>query len=96
MKLSDRIKKMLDGMPTDGAITLQVKTLWEWLEESSPSGFDPDYTVKDVAKLYGKTTTTVTAWIREKKLRAYKLNGKEYRIPADALEEFRQRQSQEQ
>jgi len=95
MKLSDQIRRIVEALPIDGEVILKVKTLSEWLDEAGPGGFDPDYTVKDVAELYGKTPCTVTAWIRDKKLRAYKLNGKEYRIPADALEEFRQRQSQE-
>lgn len=94
MKLSDRIKQIVDVMPKDGSVILPVKDLWSWLEESGPVGFDPDLTVKEVADLYGKTPCTVTAWIRAGDLRAYKLNGKEYRISAKALEEFRDRQSQ--
>ena len=31
MKLSERIQKMIDGVPRTGAITLSVETLWEWL-----------------------------------------------------------------
>ena len=93
MRLSNHIRKMIDGIPRGGAVMLPVDTLWEWLEESGPVGFDPDLTVKEVAELYGKTPCTVTAWIREGKLRAYKLNQKEYRIPASALEDFRHKQS---
>ena len=96
MKLSDRFRKLLDGMPRDGAVILSVETLLELLEESGPGGFDPDWTVKDVAELYGKTPCTITSWIRAGDLRAYKLNGKEYRVSAEALEEFRAKQSREQ
>ena len=96
MKLSERIQRMIDGMPPEAAVSLPVKTLWEWLDESGPGGFEPDLTVKQVAELYGRATSTVTAWIRAGDLGAYKFNGKEYHITAAALEKFRAKQSQAQ
>ena len=95
MKLSQRIQRMIDGVPRNGAITLSVETLWEWLDESGPGGFEPDLTVKEVAEIFYRATSTVTAWIRAGDLRAYRFNGKEWRITNAALEEFRAKQSQQ-
>ena len=94
MKLSERIKMMLDGMPSGAAITIPVDTLLGWINESGPGDFDPDLTVKEVAEMYGRAPSTVTEWIRAGELRAYTMNGREYRIPPSALEEFRRKQRQ--
>ena len=53
-----------------------------------------DLTVDDVARLFGRQPSTIRGWIRKGSLRAYKFNGREYRIPRSAIEEL-QRAGQE-
>lgn len=48
------------------------------------------YTCKDVAERYGVKITTVWEWIRAGKLAAVRV-GKQYRVRAEALEEFERR-----
>ena len=51
-----------------------------------------DLTVAQVADRFERSPLTVRDWIRAKKLRAYKLNDREYRITSTALAEFVERQ----
>ena len=96
VKLCDRLRRAIDGIPIGGAITLPVDAVRGWLEDNGRSALEPDLTVKEVAKIFGRATSTITAWIRSGELRAYKLNGKEYRVSIASLEEFRTKQSQAQ
>ena len=91
MKLSDRLMRMIDGMPDGASITLPVSAVKEWLNENG-SGLDQDLTVEEVGKFFDRSPVTIRAWIRDGRLEAYHFRGNEYRITHAALEEF---QSQE-
>lgn len=52
-----------------------------------------DLTVDDLGTLFGKRPSTVRAWIERGDFPgAYKLHGKEWRVPASALDAFQQAQ----
>ena len=87
MKLSDRLTRMIDGMPDGASITLPVEVVKGWLTENG-SGLDHDLTVEEVAKFFGRTPATIRAWIRAGRLEAYLFRGNEYRITHTALEGF--------
>ena len=91
MKIAERIKLMIDGMPEGGSIVLPVDTLRNWLDESNP-GLESDLTVEDVAQVFNRSPVTVRTWIRSGELRAYRFRGREYRITHLALEEYQARQ----
>ena len=91
MKLSDRLSRMIDGMPGGASITLPVDTLRDWLSEPGGS-LDQDLTVEEVGKFFDRSPVTIRAWIRDGRLRAYRFQGREYRIPESALEEFQAQQ----
>ncbi len=91
MKLSDRLARMIDGMPDGASITLPVDAVREWLNENG-SGLDQDLTVEEVGKFFDRSPVTIRAWIRAGRIEAYRFRGNEYRITNAALEEF---QSQE-
>ena len=91
MRIADRIQKMIDGMPAGGAVTLPVDSLREWLSEAGTT-IEHDLTVDDVAKFFDRSPVTVRAWIRGGRLRAYRFQRREYRIPESALEEFQDRE----
>ncbi|SRR5712691_1929462 len=52
-----------------------------------------DLTIRDLAQLFGKQPSTVRAWVERGNFPgAYKLHGKEWRVPVSAVESFQNRQ----
>lgn len=52
-----------------------------------------DLTIRDVAEMFGKRPSTVRAWVERGDFAgAYKLHGKEWRVPADSVREFQEEQ----
>src|SRR2546422_10639661 len=52
-----------------------------------------DLTIRDLAKQFGKQPSTVRAWVERGDFPgAYKLHGKEWRVPVSAVEPFQNRQ----
>ncbi len=47
-----------------------------------------DLTLEQIAEKTGKAVSTVRGWCASGELRAYKLHGKQWRVPASALREF--------
>jgi excisionase family DNA binding protein len=92
MRLSDKFRRIVDVMPAGSSVAFPVDTLKVWLE-SEGGGFDPDLTVKEVAQRFSRSEVTIRGWIRDGVLRAYKFRGREYRIPASALEDFQNKES---
>lgn len=88
MKLSDRIRRLLEGMPDGAAVSLPVETLRAWVEESGPGSFEPDLTVADVAGKMGRSPVTIRAWIRSGQLKAYRFQHREWRVTSDNLQDF--------
>ena len=91
MKLSDRLSRMIDGMPDGASITVPVDAVRGWLNENG-SGLDQDLTVEEVGKFFDRSPVTIRAWIRDGRLRAYRFQGREYRVCESALEEFQQKE----
>ena len=91
MKLADRIQRMIDVMPDGASIILSVEDVKGWLSESG-SGLDHDLTVEEVGKFFHRSPITIRTWIRDGRLRAYRFQGREYRVCESALEEFQQKE----
>ena len=91
MKLSDRLTRMIDGMPDGASITLPVEVVKGWLAENG-GGLDHDLTVAEVGKRFQRSSVTIRGWIRDGRLRAYRFHGREYRVCESALEEFQQKE----
>ena len=87
MNLSDRLRRMIDGMPPAASITLPVEVVKGWLSDNG-SGLDHDLTVAEVGKFFDRSPATIRAWIRAGRLDAYHFRGNEYRITHAAVEEF--------
>lgn len=88
-ELRDRIRALVDSAPAGTMIP--VSGLAELLE------IDPeplsDLTVEDVAEIVSRAPSTVRGWCADGKLRAYRFNGREWRITRDALREFHRGQA---
>ncbi len=87
MRLANRLRRMIDGMPGEASILLPVACVRAWLATSG-NDLEPDLTVADVAELHDRSPVTVRAWIRCGRLRAYRFRGREYRVTRAALEAF--------
>jgi len=62
---------------------------------SGPALGATDLTIAGLAQLFGKRPSTVRAWVERGDFPgAYKLNGKEWRIPLGAVETFQELQRQ--
>lgn len=66
-------------------------------EAVSPAATTPvDLSIRDLAHLFGKQSSTVRAWVERGDFRgAYKLNGKEWRVPLRAIEAFQDLQREQ-
>jgi hypothetical protein len=54
-----------------------------------------DLTIADLARLFGKRPSTVRAWVERGDFPgAYKLQGKEWRVPASSIDSFQHFQQQ--
>ena len=52
-----------------------------------------DLTIRDLARLFGKQPSTVRGWVERGDFPgAYKLHGKEWRVPVSAVDSFQNRQ----
>lgn len=96
----ERLRAKLSAMPPG---TLVPR---DWLVEQLADGSRPprgsdspaeavanDLTINGLAQLFGKRPSTVRAWVERGDFSgAYKLNGREWRVPLSAVEAFRDSQ----
>lgn len=87
--LRSALSSAVQGLPDDAHLSLPVGWLREKLNEDPPESFSADLTVKKAGELLDRHHTTVAAWCRQGRIsQAYKMNGREWRIPPAALEAF--------
>ena len=90
--LRDQLRAMAETVPPGGAITLPRDWLVAALDaEGEPANLPPgvDLTVPDLVRLFGKRPSTVRSWLEAGLLpNAYKLRGKQWRVPPSAVEAF--------
>ena len=95
MTLRDRLRLLLEAVPPGGSVMLPRDAVAEWLEDDegvSPHdgpGLVADYTCEQIAAQLGRTAACVRAWCRAGHLAgAYRLNGREWRIPPAGLRAY--------
>lgn len=98
-RILDRLRAVVATLPP-GAL-LPRDWLLEQLAATSPTpppsaapAAPPrvDLTVGDLARLFGKQPSTVRGWVERGDFPgAYKLHGKEWRVPASSIEAFQER-----
>ena len=84
--MSKRLRDLLAPLPPD----TMVRAGWvlEHLEAGQGSDLQ-DLTLEDVAERVGRAVSTVRGWCNSGRMAgAYRLRGREWRIPQDALRRF--------
>ena len=81
---------MVDAMPDGAAVTLPVSWLREQMKQERSDGADiGDLTCEQAAEPLGRSPSTVREWCRAGEIHgAYRLRGREWRIPRSGLREF--------
>ncbi len=92
MSLEERLARMIEPLPDGASVLLPVETVRRWLElEGQGAGSRPlsDLTIADVAEELDRSPSTVRGWLIAGDIpEAYKLQGREWRIPRGALRAF--------
>lgn len=98
MTLEERLARMIEPLPDGASVLLPVATVRSWLEATG-QGDDSsrplsDLTIQDVADELDRSPSTVRGWLIAGDIpEAYKLQGREWRIPRGALRAFLDRQA---
>lgn len=96
MSLRNQLRTMVEAMPAGSSVSLPVDFLRGLLDEISRAGDQPDrlLTLEDVAGEVGRAVSTVRTWCNTGALEgAFRLNGRDWRIPEDALRRYLEAQA---
>ena len=97
----DELRTLYESMPPGSAINLPRDGIGELLDELTEPDSDGreviDLTLSEVADRVGRAPSTVRSWCSRGLLTgAYRLNGRDWRIPAPALDTFLEAQGTRQ
>jgi helix-turn-helix protein len=80
---------LAESLPPETPVPVPAGLLREVLCEGQPGSAHVDPTVEDIAVRFGRRPSTVRGWCEQGRFPgAYKLHGREWRIPPAALEGF--------
>ncbi len=93
MNRNDRLRDLAERLPPGGFLTLSRDGLLELAaEDDGPAAratLPADLTVAELAARFHRGASTVRAWCERGRFEgAYKLNGRDWRIPQAALDAF--------
>lgn len=92
MTVLERLRRLVEAAPRGTLVPVEaLAELLDAGETSASSLSDPavDHTAADVAEMLDRTPAAVRAWCAAGKIPgAYRLNGREWRIPAAALRAY--------
>ena len=86
MTIRSRLEQVIAGMPPGASVSLPVEAIKAWLMDDG-AGDTVDLRAEDVGRLFGRSPGTIRLWIRQGRLRAYRL-GRQWRVPRAALREL--------
>ena len=86
----ERLRTLAAALPSDASsVTFTRSDLLTLVEGSDVAPSRPrDLTVDEVAERMGRAPSTVRSWLGAGQLRGYKLNKRDWRVPADALRAY--------
>ena len=92
MSIRRQLQNIVDGMPPGSSVSLPVDWLRALLqEEADRAGEAPDgvLTLAEVGERVGRAEGTVRTWCNSGKLKgAFRLNGRDWRVPESALRNY--------
>lgn len=92
MSVADRLRELADRLPPGGSLTLTRDGLLELAadDDVEPSdGAAADVTVLELATRFRRSPSTIRDWCEHGRFEgAYKLNGRDWRIPPAAVDAF--------
>lgn len=102
MTLRERLRSIVDATDPAGSVTVSCAWLRAQLDADShappvpasePAAIDVDLTVPQLAALFGRGSSTVRTWIEDGLFpNAYKLKGREWRVPRADIEAVQKQQ----
>lgn len=99
MSLRGQLEQLLEHLPPGGSVTLDREALAELLE-AEPSSEEErlsDLTVPELAEELDRGESTVRGWLADGLIpEAYRLRGREWRVPPEAVRRFLEREAQEE
>src|SRR6266511_3772311 len=93
MSLADRLRALAERLPSGGSLTLTRHALLNLVaSDGGQAGQAPtraDLTVAELAAQFHRSASTVRDWCEHGRFEgAYKLNGRDWRIPQAAVDTF--------
>ncbi len=93
MSLADRLRALADRLPPGGSLTLTRDGLLNLAAsdggQADEAAAPADLTVADLAARFHRSASTVRDWCEHGRFEgAYKLNGRDWRIPVGSLDAF--------
>ena len=94
----ERLRQVAELLPAGTSVTVTREALLEALAgpgaPAQPSAEPPgDLTVAELAERFRRSASTVRGWCERGRFEgAYKLNGRDWRVPPAAIETFRERE----
>lgn len=100
MTIAERLHAIVDHLPPSASVILPAGVLREWLGEEGDAGTScddesiADLTVDEAAAVMRRKPSTVRGWCAANKIEgAYRLNGREWRIPRTSLRTYQEAQA---
>jgi len=93
MTLADRLRELAERLPPGGSLTLTRDGLLNLAAldggQADEAAVPADFTVAELATRFHRSASTVRDWCERGRFEgAYKLNGRDWRIPVTALDAF--------
>ena len=93
MNLADRLRQLAEHLPPGGSVTLTRAGLLELAAvdggQADQAAAPADFTVAELATRFHRSASTVRDWCERGRFQgAYKLNGRDWRIPHAGVDAF--------
>jgi hypothetical protein len=94
VSLAERLRDLADQLPSGGSLTLTRDALLELVAAESAGRSDlaialPELTVPELAGRFHRSPSTIRGWCEQGRFEgAFKLNGRDWRIPQPAVDAF--------
>jgi helix-turn-helix protein len=97
MSLADRLRNLAERLPPGGSLTLTRDGLLQLADVTDDpldqTAVSADFTIADLAARFQRSPSTIRGWCERSCFDgAFKLNGRDWRIPRESVETFLNKQ----